>query len=636
MSAPKISVIMPAFNAEKFIKVAIESILSQTFKDFEFLIINDGSTDKTLEIIENFKAQDQRIILINREKRGLIASLNEGISTSRGQYIARMDADDVATPEKLNIQLNYLIRNPTIDLVGSNIIFFTHNKVKGVSDLKLYNQKNINFYLKTIGLPHPTWMVRDVFFKKFNYDPRAISVEDQDLLLRAQQSCKFTLLKEPLLFYRIPEKDNNRYKITQVYQLFLSRIRNIHYNKLFYHFPIVLIGLLASFIFYFFGYKPIKIKSSYNFEYQNLFDKITKNTQITVINIISSLKGGGAETIINELDKVYLNMGVNSYVIYFSGNHTETKKNYFFLDLNPRNPISIFYLRKIFKKILNTTNKKVVIHAHLTWPFFFTVLAVLGLKNIKLFFTEHSTTNNRRKIPFFYLFDRLFYSNYLNIICISQGVYEKLLKWVGFKFKKRLKIIYNGSRLYPLYKRTRTKNQLPKLISVGRLISIKNFSTTITAISKIKDDIENYTIIGEGPDQQKLETLIKSLKLENKVKLIGWTESIQKYFNKADIQLIPSINEGFGLVAVEGMSTGLPVVASNIQGLIEVLGYQNPSITLVNKIYSSEEWAEKIYESIYNLNILGSDKIAKFSNQQVEKFTFNKMAKEYLNLYSKN
>ena len=224
----------------------------------------------------------------------------------------------------------------------------------------------------------------------------------------------------------------------------------------------------------------------------------------------------------------------------------------------------------------------------------------------------------------------------MNIICISQGVYEKLLKWVGFKIKKRLKIIYNGSRLYSLYKRTRTKNQLPKLISVGRLISIKNFSTTITAISKIKDDIENYTIIGEGPDREKLETLIKSLKLENKVKLIGWTENIQKYFNKADIQLIPSINEGFGLVAAEGMSTGLPVVASNIQGLIEVLGYQNPSITLVNEIYSSEEWAEKIYESINNLNILGSDKIAKFSNQQVEKFTFNKMAKEYLNLYSKN
>jgi hypothetical protein len=70
--------------------------------------------------------------------------------------------------------------------------------------------------------------------------------------------------------------------------------------------------------------------------------------------------------------------------------------------------------------------------------------------------------------------------------------------------------------------------------------------------------------------------------------------------------------------------------------LIEVLGHQNPSITLVNEIYSSEEWAEKIYESINNLNILGSDKIAKFSNQQVEKFTFNKMAKEYLNLYSKN
>lgn len=636
MNTPKISVVMPAYNAEKFITPAIESILSQTFKDFEFLIIDNGSIDKTKEIIEKFKAQDKRIILVSRKKKGLIASLNEGISLSRGEFIARMDADDIATPEKLSIQLNYLIKNPDIDLVGSNIIFFTHNKVMGISDLKLYKQNNLNFYLKTIGLPHPTWMIRRVFFEKFTYDPRAVSVEDQDLLLRAHKACKFTLLKKPLLFYRIPEKNNSKYKLTQVYQLFLSRIRNILYNKLFYYFPVVLIGLLVSSIFYFFGFRPIKIKNFVNSEYQDLYNKITNNNKITIINIISSLKGGGAETIVRELDQKYLSKGINSYVIYFSGKNDIIKKNYFYLDLNPRNPLSIFYIRKIFKQILKTTGKDLIIHAHLTWPFFFTVLSVLGLKNIKLFFTEHSTTNNRRKIPLFYLFDRLFYANYLNIICITKGVYEKLEKWVGLKIKERLKIVYNGSRLYSSYNRIRIKNHSPKLISVGRLIYIKNFSTTITAISKIKDDIESYTIIGEGPDRKKLEQLIKSLKLENKVKLIGWTEDIEEYFYKSDIQLIPSLNEGFGLVAAEGMSTGLPVVASNIEGLKEVLGDQNPSVTLVNEIKSSEEWSEKIYGSIRNLNKYGSGKIAKFSKQQVEKFTFDKMAQEYLDIYSKN
>ena len=119
---------MSAFNAEKFIKTSIESIIGQTYENFEFLIINDGSSDKTLEIIEKFKKLDKRIILIDRKKRGLIASLNEGISLCKGQYIARMDADDIAIPERLNVQLNYLINNPSIDLVASNIIFFSNNK----------------------------------------------------------------------------------------------------------------------------------------------------------------------------------------------------------------------------------------------------------------------------------------------------------------------------------------------------------------------------------------------------------------------------------------------------------------------------------------------------------------------------
>ena len=149
MNNPKISVVMSAFNAEKFIETSIESIIGQTYEDFEFLIINDGSSDKTLEIIEKFKKLDERIILIDRKKRGLIASLNEGISLSKGQYIARMDADDIAIPERLNVQLNYLIKNPSIDLVASNIIFFSKNKVTGISEFELFRTNKLKFYSNT-------------------------------------------------------------------------------------------------------------------------------------------------------------------------------------------------------------------------------------------------------------------------------------------------------------------------------------------------------------------------------------------------------------------------------------------------------------------------------------------------------
>jgi glycosyltransferase involved in cell wall biosynthesis len=250
-----------------------------------------------------------------------------------------------------------------------------------------------------------------------------------------------------------------------------------------------------------------------------------------------------------------------------------------------------------------------------------------------MFFTEHDTQNRRMQIPFFYLVDRFFYSYYLSIICISRGVHDALVQWVGPKIKKNLKIVYNGSRIFKLYKRTSLKDRLPRLISIGRLIPKKNFSIIIAVISKIKEDIESYTIIGEGEDRKKLEKLIKKLKLENKIFLIGWQDNLKKYLHKADIQVIPSLYEGFSLAAVEGMSSGLPVVASNVSGMNEVLGVQSPNVFLVNNIESIKEWKKGIYQVIKDIKKLGNYKIAKLSQKKAEKFTFKKMANDYLNIY---
>jgi len=354
-----------------------------------------------------------------------------------------------------------------------------------------------------------------------------------------------------------------------------------------------------------------------------------------IIHIISSIKGGGAEIIVQELHKIYLNKNLNSYVIYFTGDDTKLSNNETVLNLSHKNPFLIFYLRKVIKKLMKKTKKNIIIHVHLTWPFFYTAFAVLGLKNVKLIFTEHAISNRRRKIPFLKFIERLFYSRYSSIVCISKGVYKSLAKWVGNKIQKRLVTIPNGSRIFTLPKRTSLKKRLPRLISVGSLIYEKNFSTTIKSISKIKDDIENYTIIGEGPERKKLEEMIINLKLKNKVKLIGWSDKIEKYLHNSDIQLLPSLAEGFGLVAVEGMSTGLPIIASNIEGLNEVLGPESSFITLIDQVDSPDEWKKAIYKVINDIHILGNIKISKLAKQQAKKFTFKKMAKSYLEVYYK-
>lgn len=107
----KVSVVMSVYNGERYIKESIESVLNQSEKDFEFIIIDDGSTDKSLEIIKEYEERDDRIKLISRENKGLIYSLNEGIELSNSEYIARMDCDDISNPERLEEQLKYMKEN---------------------------------------------------------------------------------------------------------------------------------------------------------------------------------------------------------------------------------------------------------------------------------------------------------------------------------------------------------------------------------------------------------------------------------------------------------------------------------------------------------------------------------------------
>ena len=118
---PKISVLMPVYNGDKYLKKSINSILRQTYDDFEFIIINDGSTDLSLSIIKSY--QDKRIKIINNSKNiGIAHSLNKGLNIANGDYIARQDQDDISHPERFMCQVNYLKKNDT-DLVDANFVF---------------------------------------------------------------------------------------------------------------------------------------------------------------------------------------------------------------------------------------------------------------------------------------------------------------------------------------------------------------------------------------------------------------------------------------------------------------------------------------------------------------------------------
>ena len=353
-----------------------------------------------------------------------------------------------------------------------------------------------------------------------------------------------------------------------------------------------------------------------------------------VIHVILSPCGGGAELLVRELTKRTNKLGINCKAIYFNYSKECAKELKFSdnekcLNLHYRNPYAIIALRKLFKSEL-IEHSSLIVHVHLSAPFFFVPLACIGLP-VKLVFTEHSTTNKRRNFAIFKYFERVFYNRYNSIIAITEGVKENLLDWLGSSLYSKVTKIYNGSRFF-FYKERKPLGKSIKFISVGYLIPRKGFDRTIKALSHLENIDWHYEIVGEGSSRRELEQLIASLDLKDKVILSGWSLKLEEKYHNADIQLIPSRYEGFGLVSIEGMSTGLPVIASDLAGINEVVSSSVDSCFLVKDSNDIGEWVNKIKLCI---NTLEKDlvHISKESYMHSQKFSLEKMTKSYINLY---
>lgn len=202
---PLISVILPVYNAEKFLKQAIESVLSQSFTEFEIILINDGSTDDSEKEIKAFN--DSRIrYFLNKTNLGLIDTLNKAIGLSRGKYIARMDADDICEPNRFEKQYKHLESNPDVVICGSWARIIdesnaTKGRIKRIDSNELI-RANMLF---TTPFIHPTVMIRREIFDTHLYNANAKHCEDLELWVRLSQNLhyKFHNLPNYLLKYRI-------------------------------------------------------------------------------------------------------------------------------------------------------------------------------------------------------------------------------------------------------------------------------------------------------------------------------------------------------------------------------------------------------------------------------------------------
>ena len=204
---PLISVLIPVINSERYLRSAIESILRQSLKNFEIIAIDDGSSDHSYQILKTLAKSDPRLkVFKNSKNKGIVYTLNRAVKLAQGQYLARMDADDIAVSNRFKLQLNYLRKHPTTVVVGSNC--FTIDQNNNFIGYKRFpiSYASIKAMLFLINpMQHPTMLInRQLIPKAFSwYNKDLVHAEDLDLLFRVAKICPVHNLKIPLLYYRL-------------------------------------------------------------------------------------------------------------------------------------------------------------------------------------------------------------------------------------------------------------------------------------------------------------------------------------------------------------------------------------------------------------------------------------------------
>lgn len=359
-----------------------------------------------------------------------------------------------------------------------------------------------------------------------------------------------------------------------------------------------------------------------------------------ILHVINNLSSGGAENLLKEI--VPKQKKVNDVDILILTN----KNNVFELELikkgvkiintnisnNIYNPIQILEIRKYISKYD-------LIHVHLFPSFYWVAIAnmLLFKDKKKLIFTEHNTSNNRRNKSIFRLIEKSIYSKYSKIICISKETKDELKHWLeitedtedikvvnnGIDLNKfKISIAYNRDKIFDKYK---SKDVL--LLMIARFNEQKDHETVIKAISELPERYK-LILVGEGNRIEIIKELVNNLNLRERVVFLGFRSDIPNIIKTCDINILSSHYEGFGLVAVESMASGIPTIVSNVDGLKDVVGNGGILFTKGDHIELKEKILN-IYENKENYN-----RIRESGIKRSELYNIDNMIKSLNNIYN--
>ncbi len=220
IAAPLVTVGIPFYNNQETMLDSIKSIFAQTFQDWELLLVDDGSTDNSLQIAQSIDDPRVRVFSDGCNKK-LPARLNQIIEMARGKYIARMDADDLCSPDRLEKQLELFKQNPTIDVVGTGIVYLgPDDKPLGISRATITHEKICEKPYRTFGICHASILAKKSWYVQNHHDESALLVEDFKLWLESYEKSHFGNVPDPLYYYRCEMSFSQK-------KLFIARLNSI-------------------------------------------------------------------------------------------------------------------------------------------------------------------------------------------------------------------------------------------------------------------------------------------------------------------------------------------------------------------------------------------------------------------------
>ncbi|MGV3026957.1 glycosyltransferase family 4 protein [Clostridium thermobutyricum] len=355
-----------------------------------------------------------------------------------------------------------------------------------------------------------------------------------------------------------------------------------------------------------------------------------------VLYVINSLNIGGAEKMCVDLIKKSKSKGITIDIYLLNNEDTFLKKELEDLNINIFNCGTSRYksIRHIIW-LIKSSKKYDVIHSHLSYSQYYVAIIRSFNKHIRLITTEHSTINVRRKYKIFKKIEKYIYNSYDKIAVINKENFNSISKWQK-SIKNKVVVINNGIEIkkYENGSKNNIKDEVllrvkdrKKILMIAAFRREKNHKLMLEALSSIDDD-KILILVGDGDVNIKneIKNFIKLNRLDNRVIILGKRNDIENIIKFCDVAVLPSLWEGFGLVAAECMAGGLPIIGSNVEGLSEVIGTNR----LLFKNNDKEDLISKINGILEDPNI---SEIVKFCKKRSLKYDINFTLKKYLELY---